>query len=115
MNKTKGFTIIELMIAVAIIGILAAIAIPAYQDYLVRSKVAEAMRFIDATKSAISIYYDQNHTWPTSLAQAGITSESYLSGRYVESMSIGESGVLTVKVNYGSNSGTIVVTPSSTD
>ncbi len=114
-NKTKGFTVVELMIAVAIIGILTSIAIPAYQDYLIRSKISEAMIFIGSAKLAVSEYYDQNHSWPTSLAQAGIISESSLSGRYVESISIGESGIMSVKVNYGSGNGTIIVTPTSPD
>lgn len=112
-NKTKGFTVVELMIAVAIIGILTSIAIPAYKDYLIRSKISEAMIFIGSAKLAVSEYYDQNHSWPTSLAQAGIISESSLSGRYVESISIGESGIMSVKVNYGSGNGTIIVTPTS--
>ncbi len=56
MNKQQGFTLIELMIVVAIIGILAAIALPAYQDYIARSKVTEAMTTLDAAKVSVAEY-----------------------------------------------------------
>jgi type IV pilus assembly protein PilA len=60
----KGFTLIELMIVVAIIGILAAIAIPAYQDYTIRAQVTEGLNLIDATKVAVADYYTQNGAFP---------------------------------------------------
>lgn len=65
MNTNKGFTIIELMIAVAIIGILAAIAIPAYQNYIIRAKVSEAITFADMAKVAVSEYYQTNGSFPS--------------------------------------------------
>lgn len=65
MNMNKGFTIIELMIAVAIIGILAAIAIPAYQNYTTRAKVSEAITFADMAKVAVSEYYHTNGSFPS--------------------------------------------------
>ncbi len=60
----KGFTLIELMIVVAIIGILAAIAIPAYQDYTIRAQVTEGLNLIDGTKVAVADYYTQNGAFP---------------------------------------------------
>ena len=63
----KGFTLIELMIVVAIIGILAAIAIPAYQDYTIRAQVTEGLNLAGAAKTAIAEYYANNGTWPTAL------------------------------------------------
>ena len=63
----KGFTLIELMIVVAIIGILAAIAIPAYQDYTIRAQVTEGMNLAAAVKAEVAEFYAQNGAWPTAM------------------------------------------------
>jgi type IV pilus assembly protein PilA len=92
----QGFTLIELMIVVAIIGILAAVAIPAYQDYLARAQVSEAVSLMGATKSALAEYIGDKGTWPLSLSDVvGGTS-----GRYTDSVS-------------GVNTGTVAGTASS--
>src|SRR6266536_6698343 len=70
----QGFTLIELMIVVAIVGILAAIAIPAYQDYVARSKVSEAMAALGACKTSITEYAQVNNVLPPSLAASGCSS-----------------------------------------
>ncbi|NOZ51791.1 MAG: prepilin-type N-terminal cleavage/methylation domain-containing protein [Gammaproteobacteria bacterium] len=80
----KGFTLIELMIVVAIIGILAAIAIPAYQDYTARAKVSEVMVIASAAKTSTSEYYISTNRMPASTGQAGINTSAaqsqFLSG-----------------------------------
>ena len=83
MKKQQGFTLIELMIVVAIIGILAAIAIPAYQDYLGRSQASEAPALLGGLKAPIAEYYSINGTPPT-MAQLG--SSVVTSGDYVASI-----------------------------
>jgi len=91
----KGFTLIELMIVVAIIGILAAIAIPAYQNYTVRAQVTEGLNLADGWKTAVAEYYAQNGVFPTTanLTAAGLVAST---GKYVTSVT--------------SNSGNIIVT-----
>ena len=64
-RQMKGFTLIELMIVIAIIGILAAIAIPAYQDYTIRAQASEGLTLASSVRVAIGDYYAQNGTWPT--------------------------------------------------
>ena len=67
----QGFTLIELMIVVAIVGILAAIALPAYQDYTVRAKVSEGIARLDEAKTSVAEYYSSNSAFPAGAATAG--------------------------------------------
>ena len=83
----KGFTLIELMIVVAIIGILAAIAIPAYQDYTIRAQVTEGLNLMSDMKADIGQFYATEGTWPD-LTELGIAAATDKSGKYVTSINV---------------------------
>jgi type IV pilus assembly protein PilA len=92
----KGFTLIELMIVVAIIGILAAIALPAYQDYTIRSQVSEGPTLSEGVKLAVAEYYANNGGWPLNNAQIGYTAT--VSGSYVTNIT---NVAGSVRITYG--------------
>jgi type IV pilus assembly protein PilA len=96
----KGFTLIELMIVVAIIGILAAIAIPAYQDYTVRAQVTEGLNLAAGIKAQVAEEFAQEGVWPANLAAIGVTAPNGPTGKYVSSVTV--------------NNGTIVITYAGT-
>ncbi len=98
MTKTiqKGFTLIELMIVVAIIGILAAIAIPAYQDYTIRSQVTEGLSLASAVKASVAETYADTGEWPALLEDAGIDDAPV--GKYVTGITVDEG---TIVIEYG--------------
>ncbi|MGL1834650.1 pilin [Rhodocyclaceae bacterium SMB388] len=82
----QGFTLIELMIVVAIIGILAAIALPAYQDYTIRAQVSEGMSLASGTKTAIGEFYDSTGRLPSNNQSAGLSAPASITGKYVLSV-----------------------------
>tara|TARA_R110000751_G_scaffold84763_1_gene169427 strand:- start:12281 stop:12712 length:432 start_codon:yes stop_codon:yes gene_type:complete len=89
----KGFTLIELMIVVAIIGILAAIALPAYQDYTKRSHVSEGLSLASGAKTAITEYYSDKGTWPADNTAAGIALAASIQGNAVRSVTVATSTI----------------------
>ena len=86
MKLQKGFTLIELMIVIAIIGILAAIAIPAYQDYTIRSKVSEGLNMAGAAKLAVAETYDSSGSFKNSNASYGLPAAASISATYVSAI-----------------------------
>ena len=93
----KGFTLIELMIVVAIIGILAAIAIPAYQNYTIRAQVTEGLNMAGGWKAAVAEYYANTGNWPT---LANLTGTVASTGKYVTSVTVAAVGGQIV-ITYG--------------
>jgi len=110
-RKQQGFTLIELMIVIAIIAILMSFAIPAYRDYTVRSKVGEGIQLASAAKQAVTETYMSSNTWPTNNATAGLN--SVISGEYTSSVTVGTDGEITIEyktaVGVGGN---ITLTPT---
>lgn len=92
-----GFTLIELMIVVAIIAILAAIALPAYQDYVARSQVAEGLSLSTGAKEAIAVYYSDHGSFPPDNVQGGMAAPGSINGRYVRSVTVDGTGSITVE------------------
>jgi type IV pilus assembly protein PilA len=95
----QGFTLIELMIVVAIIGILSAVAIPAYQDYTHRAQVTEGLQLAAPAKTAVAEYYATKVELPTDNAAAGLAASATYVGKNVSAVAVGTNGVITVTYN----------------
>ena len=115
MKTQKGFTLIELMIVVAIIAILAAIAISQYQDYVIRSQVSEGSSLADGVKTAIGEYYNNRGFFPATNAAAGIANNVSIKGEYVSSVDIADAtagtGVIVASYNGGKANAKLQVGP----
>ena len=117
MKKQQGFTLIELMIVVAIIGILAAIAIPAYQDYTIRAQVSEGLNLAGGAKAAVSEFTMDTGRFPTDNTVAGISATpTDISGKYTTSVTV-LAGVISVAFGGDAHAllvpGTLVMTPTT--
>lgn len=95
-RQSSGFTIIELMIVLTVIGVLMAIAIPAYNAYVTRAKVSEGLQVFAPARQGIAEMQLMEGRFPESNAEAGLGSPASYSGRYVGSMAVGAAGVVTV-------------------
>ena len=117
MKKQQGFTLIELMIVVAIIGILAAIAIPAYQDYTIRAQVSEGLNLSGGAKAAVTEYYQDKGALPADNTTAGLADGTTIVGKYVSEVTFDGT---QLNVSYGQAaahtalaSGTLTLTPTT--
>lgn len=113
--KSKGFTLIELMIVVAIISILAAIAIPAYQDHLVRSQVSEGISVAGTARAAVWEYASNYGDLPASNPDAGLPLPTDMSGKYVSQVEVGTGGIQVTfgkEANVAINGSTLIIRPS---
>ncbi|GAB6067735.1 pilin [Methylothermus subterraneus] len=101
MKRQQGFTLIELMIVVAIVGILAAIAVPAYQDYMTRSKLSEVILRLDEVKTAVSDYYSYHQAFGSATS---VGFDTGATGKYVSGVACGSTCGLITATTKGSGS-----------
>jgi len=99
MLQRQGFTLIELMIVLAIIGTMATMAIPAYQDYVIRSQIAEALQLSKPIQKAVAEIYQQQQIFPADNAQAGVPHPEFLIGNYVKNITV-ERGAINITLGH---------------
>lgn len=103
-HKQEAFTLVEIMIVIAIIGILAMIAIPAYNDFTVRSKVSEGFTLASNAKTSVMEYYLTEGSWPSNNSVAGMPSADQIKGEFVKSVAVdGDQIIVTFGEQAGDN------------
>ena len=99
-TSAKGFTLIELMTVVAIVGTLAAIAVPAYQDYTIRAQISEGLNLASASQAAVEEYYSEFGDWPKKNDNAGLPDEKEIRGKYTEEVAVKDDAI---EIKYGND------------
>ena len=116
-TPNKGFTLLELMAVIAVIGILLAIALPTYADYSARAKVSEGISLAGAAKTAVSEYRLSTGNWPSDNDSAGLPTAASITGNDVGSVAISGDGLITVtflSMDPALHAKTLVLTPTAT-
>ena len=104
-KKTQGFTLIELMIVVAIIGILASLALPAYQRYSLRAQIAEGFQLVGPLQRAVAEYYQDNGSFPSDNGEAGADAGSSYAGKFVTSVTVDDD---EISITYGGDASAVI-------
>lgn len=112
-QMAKGFTLIELMIVVAIIGVLAAIALPNYQDYAFRARVTEALNLMASAKISVTEYRLSRNSWPTNNTDVGLAQPTSIKGSSVQSVQVNGSVITATMRSLAIPGGGVVILKAS--
>ncbi len=105
-KEQQGFTLIELMMVVAIIGTLAALAIPAYQDYTIRAQISEGLTLAAGAQTAVSEYYMERGAWPKKNKDAGLADKKDITGKYTKEIEVKDN---VIEIKYGNDAHQTIV------